>query len=109
MSIFFLSAGDWQGKGLAYGAAELRERGTDVGAITHAAPGEHRQLPVRTRGALTPRRCCSGTAKSHGGKVVTGGGPVTVTVTEPIPSYRSREGLFSVCLASGNQRWSCYR
>jgi len=40
---------------------------------------------------------------------VTSGGPVTVTVTEPIPCYRSREGLLSVCLAIGNQRRSCYR
>ena len=31
-----------------------------------------------------------------------------VTVTKPIPCYRSREGLVSVCLASGNQRRSCY-
>jgi len=57
-------------------------------------------------------------AQTYGGRVgidnkvgrntVTGGGPVTVTVTEPIPCYRFREGLFSVCLASGNQRRSCY-
>ena len=40
---------------------------------------------------------------------VTSGGHVTVTVTEPIPCYRSWEGLFYVCLASGNQRRSCYR
>jgi len=44
-----------------------------------------------------------------GRNTVTSGGPVTVTVTEPIPCYRSREGLFYVCLASGNQRRSCYR
>ena len=39
-----------------------------------------------------------------GCSTVTSGGPVTDTVTEPIPPDRSREGLFSVCLASGNQR-----
>jgi len=44
-----------------------------------------------------------------GRNTVTSEGPVTVTVTEPIPCYRSSEGLFSVCLASGNQRRSCYR
>ena len=42
-----------------------------------------------------------------GRNTVTSGGPATVTVTEPIPCYRSREGLFTVCLASGNQRRSC--
>ena len=41
-----------------------------------------------------------------GRNTVTGGGPITVTVTEPIPCHRSREGLLSVCLASGNQRRS---
>jgi len=44
-----------------------------------------------------------------GRNTVTSGGPVTVTVTEPIPCYLSREGLFYVCMASGNQRRSCYR
>ena len=44
-----------------------------------------------------------------GRNTITGGVPVTVTVTEPITCYRSREGLFSVCLASGNQRRSSYR
>ena len=42
-----------------------------------------------------------------GRNTVTSGGPVTAT--KPIPCYRSSEGLFSVCLASGNQRRSCYR
>ena len=28
--------------------------------------------------------------------------------TEPIPCDRHREELLSVCLASGNRRWSCY-
>ena len=37
------------------------------------------------------------------------GGPVTVTVTEPIPCYRRSQGLFYVCLASGNQGMSFYR
>jgi len=50
--------------------------------------------------------CCP---SKVGRNTVTGGGPVTVTVTEPIPCYRSREGLFSVCLARGNQLRSCYR
>jgi len=44
-----------------------------------------------------------------GRNTVTSGGPVTVTVTEPIPCHRSREDLSYVCLASGNQRRSCYR
>ena len=44
-----------------------------------------------------------------GRNTVTSGGPVTVAVTEPIPCYSSSEGLFSVCLASGNQRRSCHR
>ena len=43
-----------------------------------------------------------------GRNTVTSGGPGTVTVTEPIPCYRFGEGLFTVCLASGNQRRSCY-
>ena len=50
-----------------------------------------------------------GTGTKAGRNTVTSGGPVTVTVTEPIPCYRSREGRFYVCLASGNQRGSCYR
>jgi len=44
-----------------------------------------------------------------GRNTVASGVPVTVTVTQPIPCYRSREGLISVCLASGNQRRSCCR
>ena len=44
-----------------------------------------------------------------GRNTVTSGGPVTVIVTGPIPCYRSRVGLSSMCLASGNQRRSCSR
>ena len=34
---------------------------------------------------------------------------LTLPGTEPIPCCRYRQGLFSVCLDSGNQQMSCYR
>ena len=53
--------------------------------------------------------CPTSSPAKVGRNTVTSGGPVTVTVTEPIPCYRSREGILSVCLARGSQRRSCYR
>ena len=77
--------------------------------VHHVAPHASCKQSRRQRGEslailakLVPR-------SKVGRNTVTSGGPVTVTVTEPIPCYRSREGLFSVCLASGNQRRSCFR
>ena len=67
-----------------------------------------RALQVIVPGPLRLALFCAPALVARLGRV-TSGGPVTVTVTEPIPCYRSREGLFYVCLASGNQRRSCYR
>ena len=71
--------------------ARVRQRVEGVGQPVHALHGP------------------AGFTTKVGRNTFTSGGPVTVTVTEPIPCYRSREGLFYVCLTSGNQRRSCYR
>ena len=77
--------------------------------------GKHHTAPSRAMSrlllaAILPILVCAAAGELHskvGRNTVTSGG--SVTVTEPIPCYRSREGLFSLCLASGNQRRSCYR
>jgi len=76
-----------------------------VGALWSGGGGAYPSpCPVRLRTVQKAESCAGSWSETIaldpkvGRNTVTSGGPVTVTVTEPIPCYRSREGLFSVCL-----------